>query len=359
MRRNEPCRPVSGRCPSVGRRFVTRARAKARRSGFTSKVLPPYLRRTKNVEELLPWLYPKGISTGQLDDALTALLGPDAPGLSSTTIRRLTADWQAEHARWAKRDLSTRRYVYLWADGVYFSPRMDEERQCVLVLIGADAMGRRELLAIDDGYRESAQSWREILVRLKEKNGLAHAPELAIGDGALGFWKAVREIWPRTRHQRCWVHKIGNVLNALPKSAHGAAKSDLHDIYLAGGRKDADAAFDRFLATYGSKYDRACQCLAKDRDELLAHFDFPAEHWRHVRTTNPIESVFATVRLRTAKTKGCLSRKTALAMNFKLVQAAQKSWRKLQGAPRIGQLLDGVRFQDGEPIQNTEENAAA
>jgi transposase-like protein len=326
---------------------------------FTSKVLPPFLRRTKNVEELLPWLYLKGVSTGQFEEALTALLGPDAPGLSASTVRRLMATWQQEYERWQRRDLRARRYVYVWADGVYFTPRLDHERQCILVLIGADADGRKELLAIEDGYRESAQSWREVLLRLRDENGLEVAPELAIGDGALGFWKALHEVWPTTRQQRCWVHKTANVPGALPKSVQGKAKKDLHAIYEAENRADAEAALDRFAEKYGAKYDKAATCLTKDRTALLAFYDFPAEHWKHLRTGNPIESTFATVRLRTDKTKGCLSRQTALAMVFKLARSAETSWRRLNGATRLGQLIAGVRFRDGEAVTNPEEQAAA
>jgi putative transposase len=280
---------------------------------FSSTILPAYLRRTRNIEELLPWLYLKGVSTGQFAEALTALLGPEAPGLSATTVRRLTEAWQAEHARWQKRDLSARRHVYLWADGVYFTPRLEHERQCLLVLVGADASGRKELLAVEDGFRESAQSWRELLLRLRDENGLKLDPELATGDGALGFWQALHEVWPKTRPQRCWVHKVANVLNKLPPSLQGKAKQDLHAIYEAESRKMAENAFDRFIAKYGTKYDKAAACLIKDREALLTFYDFPAEHWKHVRTTNPIESTFATVRLRTDRTKGCLSRQTALA----------------------------------------------
>jgi len=326
---------------------------------FTSAVLPAYLRRTRNIEEFLPWLYLKGVSTGQFDEALTALLGPKAPGLSATTVRRLTEAWQEEHERWQKRDLTARRYVYLWADGVHFTPRLDHERQCLLVLIGADAQGRKELLAVEDGFRESAQSWRELLLRLRDENGLTLAPELATGDGALGFWQALHEVWPGTRHQRCWVHKIANVLNKLPSSLQGKTKRDLHAIYEAESRKEAEAAFERFIVKYGAKYDKAVACLAKDREALLAFHDFPAEHWKHVRTSNPIESAFATVRLRTAKTKGCLSRRTALAMVFKLAQSAERSWRRLDGSERLGQLVEGVRFRDGKPVQAAEEQAAA
>jgi transposase-like protein len=326
---------------------------------FTSAILPAYLRRTKNLEELLPWLYLKGVSTGQFGEALAALLGPDAPGLAASTVRRLTESWQEEHARWQRRDLSARRYVYLWADGVYFTPRLEHERQCLLVLIGADASGRKELLAVEDGFRESAQSWRELLLRLRDENGLAFDPELATGDGALGFWKALHEVWPKTRQQRCWVHKTANLLNALPKSVHGKAKQDLHAIYEAENRKEAEQALDRFLAKYGIKYDKAVACLTKDREALLTFYAFPAEHWKHVRSTNPIESTFATARLRTAKTKGCLSRQTALAMVFKLAQSAERHWRRLDGSERLAQVIEGVRFRDGEPVQANEEQAAA
>ena len=326
---------------------------------FTSAVLPAYLRRTRNIEELLPWLYLKGVSTGQFEEALAALLGTDAPGLSATTVRRLTEVWQEEHERWQGRDLSSRRYVYLWADGVYFTPRLEHERQCLLVLIGADASGRKELLAIEDGFRESAQSWKELLLRLRDENGLVFGPELATGDGALGFWQALHQVWPSTRQQRCWVHKTANVLNALPKSLHGKAKQDLHAIYEAQNRKEAELAFDRFVAKYRAKYDKATACLAKDRDALLAFYAAPAEHWKHVRTTNPIESTFATVRLRTDKTKGCLSRQTALAMVFKLAKSAERHWRRLDGTERLAQVIAGVRFRDGEPVRDTEEQVAA
>ena len=349
----------------IGPVEVTRPKLRDRGSAgsapirFTSAVLPAYLRRTRNIEELLPWLYLKGVSTGQFDEALTALLGPKAPGLSAATVRRLTEAWQEEHERWQKRDLSARRYLYLWADGVYFTPRLEHERQCMLVLIGADASGRKELLAIEDGFRESAQSWRELLLRLRDENGLKLDPELATGDGALGFWQALHEVWPKTRHQRCWVHKAANVLNKLPPSLQGKAKQDLHAIYEAESRKEAEAAFDRFLAKYGAKYDKAAACLAKDRAALLAFYDFPAEHWKHVRTSNPIESTFATVRLRTDKTKGCLSRQTALAMAFKLAKSAEQRWRRLDGSERLAQIIEGVRFRDGEPVQAAEEQAVA
>jgi putative transposase len=326
---------------------------------FTSAILPAYLRRTRNIEELLPWLYLKGVSTGQFAEALTALLGPEAPGLPPATVRRLTEGWQDEHERWRKRDLSARRYVYLWADGVYLTPRLEHARQCLLVLIGADASGRKELLAVEDGFRESAQSWRELLLRLRDENGLLLDPELATGDGALGFWQALHEVWPKTKQQRCWVHKTANVLNKLPASLQGKAKQDLHAIHEAANRKEAEQALDRFVAKYGAKYDKAAACLAKDRESLLAFYDFPAEHWKHVRTSNPIESTFATVRLRTDKTKGCLSRQTALAMAFKLAKTAERHWRRLDGSERLAQVIEGVRFRDGEPTQAAGDQAAA
>jgi len=267
--------------------------------------------------------------------------------------------WQDEHQRWQGRDLRAKRYLYVWADGVYFSPRLEHERQCVLVLIGADASGKKELLAIDDGFRESEQSWHELLVRLRDENGLVIDPELATGDGALGFWQAARKVWPPTRAQRCWVHKTANVLNYLPKSVQPKAKADLHAIYEAASRAEAEAAFDRFLAKYEAKYDKAAGCLAKDRAALLAFYDFPAEHWKHIRSTNPVESTFATVRLRTDKTKGCLSRATALAMVFKLARSAERHWRRLNGSDRLAEIIRGVRFRDGEPVTTAEDQAAA
>lgn len=313
---------------------------------FPSSILPPYLRKARSIEELLPWLYLKGISTGDFQEALSALLGPSAAGLSSTTISRLKADWWDEYERWQRRDLSARRFVYVWADGVYFRPRMTEEKQCVLVLIGADEWGRKELLGLTDGYRESPQSWRELLLDLKRR-GLNHSPDLAIGDGALGFWAAIREVFGGTREQRCWFHKTGNVLNAMPKSLQAKAKGHLHDIWQAETKAEAEAAFDFFVETYGVKYDKAVAKLVKDRDVLLAFYDFPAEHWKHIRTSNPIESAFATVRHRTSKTKGCLSRKTGLAMAFKLMMSAQAKWRKLDGANRMPEIVLGVEFKDG------------
>ncbi|MEL5879669.1 IS256 family transposase [Cereibacter sphaeroides] len=313
---------------------------------FTPSILPRYLRKAKSVEELLPWLYLKGVSTGDFTEALAALVGPSAKGLSATTITRLKADWWHDYEAWQKRDLGARRFLYIWADGVYFKPRMSEEKQCVLVIVGADEYGRKELLAMTDGFRESTQSWREVLLDLRRR-GLKQDPKLAIGDGALGFWAALREVFASTREQRCWVHKTMNVLNALPQSVQAKAKGHLHDIWQAETRAEAEVAFDFFVETYGVKWDKAVDKLVKDRAALLTFYDYPAEHWKHIRTSNPIESTFATVRHRTKRTKGCLSRQTGLAMAFKLMIAAQGKWRKLDGRNRLPEIIQGVEFRDG------------
>ncbi len=316
------------------------------RISFTPSILPRYLRKAKSVEELLPWLYLKSISTGDFTEALAALLGPNATGLSAKTITRLKADWWNDYEAWQKRDLTNRRFLYIWADGVYFKPRMAEEKQCVLVIVGADEYGRKELLAMTDGFRESTENWRELLLDLKRR-GLKQDPKLAIGDGALGFWTALREVFASTHEQRCWVHKTMNVLNALPKSLQDKAKAHLHDIWQAETKAEASAAFDFFVETYGVKYDKAVAKLVKDRAALLTFYDYPAEHWKHIRTSNPIESTFATVRHRTKRTKGCLSRKTGLAMAFKLMMSAQGKWRKLDGQNRLPEIIQGVEFRDG------------
>jgi transposase-like protein len=304
---------------------------------FTPMILPPYARRSKSLEMLIPILYLKGISTGDFEEALAALLGKDASGLSASTIARLKDVWVDEHKRWNERDLSAKRYVYIWADGIH---------QCILVVIGATPEGKKELIGFTDGTRESAHDWRTLLLDLKRR-GLAIAPELVVADGALGFWKALGEVWPKTREQRCWVHKTANVLNRLPKSQHAKAKRALQAIWMAETKTDADAAFDAFIESYEVKYDKAAECLRKDREALLAFYDFPAEHWKHLRTTNPIESTFATVRHRTIRSKGCLSNKTALAMVFKLVDGAQKTWRKLDGHNQLPKIIQGVKFTDG------------
>jgi transposase-like protein len=318
---------------------------------FTSSLLPPYLRKTKSMEELIPWLYLKGISTGDFSEALAALVGKDAPGLSASTISRLKSIWQEDLEQWQKRDLSHKRYVYIWADGIYCNVRM-EERQCLLVIIGATEEGKKELLALDSGFRESELSWHELLLDLKHR-GLKTAPELAIGDGALGFWKALTKVYHNTSWQRCWVHKTANVLNKLPKSIQAKAKEKLHQIWMAPDKAEAQKHFDDFISIYGDKYPKAAKCLQKDREVLLTFYDFPAEHWRHIRTTNPIESTFSTVRLRTAKVRSCFSSKTVLTMAFKLCQCAQKKWQRLHGYEKLGKVIEGFKFINGiEEIRN-------
>ncbi len=323
---------------------------------FSPAILPPYARRSKSLDALIPILYLRGISSGDFQEALSALLGKEASNLSPAVLGRLKATWKEEFDRWQQRDLSARRYVYIWADGVYLQARMEVEKQCILVLIGATPEGRKELIGFQTGFRESTQSWTELLTDLKSR-GLSVAPELAIGDGALGFWKALEQQFSTTRHQRCWVHKTMNVLNKLPKSVQPRAKADLKEIWMAEGRHDAEKAFDRFLAKYQTKYDKAADCLAKDRDALLAFYDFPAEHWKHIRTGNPIESTFATVRHRTKRAKGCLSYETAKIMVFKMIEAAQKSWRKLDGQNQLPKVIEGIKFTDG--IEERRDHAAA
>jgi transposase-like protein len=313
---------------------------------FTSSILPPYLKRTKSIEELLPWLYLKGISTGDFSEALSALLGKNAPGLSASTISRLKDAWSEELKEWQQRSLKGKEYVYVWVDGIHFGARMEDASQCMLVVIGATKDGDKELLAIVDGYRESEQSWLETLNDLKRR-GLKTAPKLAIGDGALGFWKALPQVFGETRWQRCWMHKSGNVLDKLPKHIQGRAKQNLHEIWMAETKAEAEKAFAHFIESYEAKYPKATECLAKDREVLLTFYDFPAEHWTHLRTTNPIESTFATVRLRTAKTRGMLTRDTMLTMVFKLSMSAQKRWRRLNRPERLGELIQGIRFVDG------------
>ena len=316
------------------------------RETFQSKILPPYLRKTKSIEELIPWLYLKGISTGGFEEALQALLGPDCPGLSATTITRLKASWEQEHEDWSKRSLQGKQYVYVWADGIHTKIRLEEDRQCILVLMGATKDGKKELIAMTDGLRESALSWKELLLDVKRR-GLAIDPKLAVGDGALGFWDAIAEIYPTTKSQRCWVHKTANVLDKLPKHKQPAAKEMIHQIWMADTRDNATKAFDAFLETYQAKYPKATECLAKDRDELLAFYDFPAEHWKHLRTTNPIESTFATIRLRHRRTKGNGSRRACLAMMFTLAQSAERRWRTLDGAKLLPDVIQGISFKDG------------
>jgi transposase-like protein len=322
-----------------------------RREKFTSAILPPYLRKTRSIEELIPWLYLKGVSTGDFSEALAALLGPDAKGLSANTVTRLKAVWQQEYEAWSKRSLAGKHYASVWADGVHFNIRLEEGRQCIPVLMGATADGKKELIAPGDGYRESEQSWKALLPECQAR-GLRVAPTLAVGDGALRFWKALRQVFPTTREQRCWVHKTANVPDKPPKGQQPKAKAMLHDVWQAETKAAAEKAFDLFVATYQAKYAKATECLLKDREELLVFYDFPAEHRVHLRTTNPIESTFATVRLRTSKTKGSGCRSACLTMVFKLMGSASKRWRLLNGSPLLTKLIAGVRFVDG--VEQTE-----
>jgi transposase-like protein len=321
-------------------------RSPDQRETFTPSVLPPYLRRTKNVDEAIPWLYLKGISTGDFPEALQGLFGVEAKGLSANTVTRLKAAWEEEYRAWNKRSLAGKQYVYVWVDGVHFNIRLEDGRQCILVMMGATAEGHKELIAIADGYRESEQSWKELLLDVKAR-GLEIEPHLAIGDGALGFWKALPQVWETTKAQRCWVHKTANVLDKLPKGSQPKAKGMLHEIYLAETREAALKAFDLFVTTYEAKYPKATECLSKDRDVLLTFYDFPAEHWLHLRTTNPIESVFATVRLRHTKTKGSGTRMACLTMVFKLMESASKRWRALNKSSLIQEMIAGVVYVDG------------
>lgn len=315
---------------------------------FSSSLLPPYLRRSKSLGELLPWLYLKGLSSSDFTAALTALLGPAAPGLSASTVSQLKEVWRREYEAWRVRSLHDKEYVYVWADGIYFGVRLEDARQCLLVVIGATKEGRKELLALTDGYRESEASWKELLLDLKER-GLTVEPKVAIGDGSLGFWKALPQVFGATRAQRCWKHKTANVLNYLPTALQGKAKAHLQDIWMAESRQAAELACDNFRRAYAVKYAKAWECLHKDRDVLLTFYDFPAPHWQHLRTSNPIESIFATVRLRTNKTRGCVRRGGMLAMVFKLTKVAEQKWRKLKGLESLVQLTQGIEFIDGLP----------
>ena len=324
---------------------------------FNSSLLPPYLKRAKSIEELIPWLYLKGISTGDFSEALSAILGDKAKGLSANTVCKLKAKWLKEYQGWCKEDLSTKRYVYWWADGVHSNVRMDD-RLCLLVIIGVTEQGIKELIGVYDGYRESSASWYELLISLRQR-GLTVSPKLATGDGALGFWDALSRVYPQCQRQRCWVHKTANVLDKLPKSVQPKVKSALHDIYLAPTRDDANTAFDNAIERFEAKYPKAMQCLSKDKGDLLSFYDFPAEHWQHIRSTNPIESAFATVRLRSKRAKNCGSRDTTLSMVFKLLQTAQKKWIKLRGFRLLSLVADDVKFKDGEQIIESNNRSAA
>ena len=358
-----PERPVqTGIGPVAVQRVRLRDRggdeAGAERIRFTSAILPRWARRTRSLDAVLPVLYLRGLSMGDFQEALGALLGKEVPNLSPSVIARLRGEWETDYARWQKRDLSARRYVYVWADGVYLQARMEPQAECMLVLIGATPEGKKELLGFQVGVRESAQSWRELLIDLKAR-GLAVAPELATGDGALGFWKAIEQVWPATRRQRCTVHKTVNVMDKMPKSVQPAAKADLREIWAAPDRATAETAMATFADKYGAKYDKAVACLIKDRNALLTFYDFPAEHWDHLRTSNPIESVFATVRHRTVRTKGALSQNTARLMVFKLVMTAAKTWRRLKGENQLPKVVRGVTFRNGVEVADTPNQSAA
>ncbi len=333
---------------SLGEVLVTKPRVHDRREGegFTSSILPPYLRRTPALEALIPILYLKGVSTNDFPEALSAILGQNAAGLSASTVSRLKDVWQREHEEWAGRDLTGKRYVYWWADGVHFKVRLTDERPCLLVIVGTLEDGTKELVAIQDGERESTLSWRELLRELKRR-GMAQAPALCVADGALGLWAAMAEELPAVKEQRCWVHKTANVLDKMPKKVQPAAKRLIQEMYMSSTRAAALEAYEEFLALYEAKHPNACACLKKDKDVLFTFYDFPAEHWRHLRTTNPIESTFATVRHRSRQTKGCGSRAATLAMVFKPAREAEKTWRKLNGYELIAKVIRGVRFEDG------------
>ena len=343
---------------SAGPLFIKQPRARDKRGleKFVSSIIPPYLRRSPSIDTLIPLLYLKGISTSDFSEALEAILGENAKGLSATNIVRLKESWQAEYKEWTKRDLSDKHYVYIWADGIYFNVRLQDDRPCVLVILGALPDGTKELVAVYDGHRESKDSWKEVLGDLK-RQGLSKAPLLAVGDGALGFWAALEEVFPSTRHQRCWVHKTANILDKMAKSVQPHAKKVIHEMYMAPTKEAGLAAFDDFINLYEAKYPKACACLQRDQEQLFTFYDFPAEHWVHIRTTNPIESTFATVRHRARQTKGCGSRVATMSLVFKLVTSAQRGWRKIRGYKLIDKVIRGVKFRNGEEVETQEKVA--
>ncbi len=333
-----------------------RVRDKRDEEAFSSVVLPKYKRKTESLERLIPELYLRGISTNNFPEALSALLGKNAVGLSPANITRMKEIWEQEYETWLKRDLAGRRYVYIWADGIYFNIRLDEARPCILVLIGVNEEGQKELIGIHDGVRESTLSWKEFLQNLKSR-GMNVTPSLAIGDGALGFWSAIEEEFPQCRQQRCWVHKTANILDKMPKSVQPNAKRMIHEMYLSPTKESAQKAYEEFLQLYTAKYPGACKCLEKSKDQLFTFYDFPAEHWAHIRTTNPIESAFATVRHRTRQTKGCGSRMATLTMVFKLAKVAEEGWRRLRGFVLLSKVIAGIKFKDGEEVMTKEQVA--
>jgi transposase-like protein len=317
---------------------------------FSSAILPPYLRKSPSIETLIPALYLKGISTNDFPPALEAILGKNAGGLSQGSIVRLKKIWESEYDEWSKTDLSDKRYVYMWADGIHFNVRLEDQRTCILVIIGTLENGKKELVSVLDGYRESKESWMYLMRELKSR-GLKEGPKLAAGDGALGFWSALRDVFPETKEQRCWVHKTANILDKMPKKVQGKAKSMIHEMYMSPTKSDAFEVYDLFLLDYKAKYPKACECLEKDKESLFNFYNFPAEHWQHIRTTNPIESTFATVRSRTKRTKGCGSRRATLAMVYKLAIEAQKRWKKIKGYNLITDIFEGKVFKDGELVK--------
>ncbi len=323
---------------------------------FRSALVPPYVRKTRSLEAALPWLYLKGVSSGEMEEALAVLVGPEAQGLSASTVGRLKRQWADEYAAWRQSRLDKDRWVYLWADGIYSGLRSEDAKLCALVIIGVNERGQKRFLAIEDGVRESTQSWREVLLGLKARG--MNTPQLAVGDGAMGFWAALDEVYSETRQQRCWMHKTGNVLNYVPKSVQPKMKQALHDIWQAATKQDAEAAFDKFETLFEPKYPKAVQCLQKDREELMTFYDFPAQHWQSLRTTNPIESTFGTIRHRTRRSKGCLSRDGMLHMIFKLGECAQKNWRRQRGFSYLAKVIDGIKFRDGEEVKTIDQSAA-
>jgi transposase-like protein len=323
---------------------------------FRSALVPPYIRKTQSLEAALPWLYLKGVSTGEMSAALEVLVGPEAKGLSASTVSRLKRSWAQEYQAWREAPLDKDRWVYVWADGVYSGLRAEQAKLCALVVIGVNERGEKRFLAIEDGVRESTQSWREVLLKLKSRG--MNVPQLAIGDGAMGFWAALEEVYTQTRQQRCWMHKTMNVLNCLPKSLQPKAKQALHEIWQADTKEDAEKAFDLFLKTYEPKYPKATLCLEKDREELMAFYDFPAQHWQSIRTSNPIESTFGTIRHRTKRSKGCLTRDGMLHMMFKLGLCAEKNWRRLRGFDYLAKVITGVKFKDGIEVTESDQVAA-
>ena len=350
-----PARPFQTGIGPVNVRIPKVRSKNGRPVTFRSALVPPYVRRTKTLEAALPWLYLKGVSSGEMGSALKVLLGPDAKGLSANTVSRLKRDWAKEYDGWREAELDEEPLVYIWADGVYSGLRGEDDKLCALVIVGVNARGQKKFLAIEDGVRESTQSWREVLLTLKSRG--MNVPNLAIGDGAMGFWAALDEVYPETRQQRCWQHKTMNVLNCLPKMSQPKAKAALHDIWQAETKANAENAFDLFIKIYEPKYPKAALCLQKDREELMAFFNFPAQHWQSIRTSNPIESAFATIRHRTKRSKGCLSRDGMLHMMFKLGQCAEQNWRKLRGFDYLNKVITGVTFKDG--IETTEPSQIA